>query len=342
MSDTHATRAAIAQATAFLRGRARHGLRRGRRVRRLRRARGADRAGDASSPGSAAAGRRCSCCTATRRPTSCGTPRRRCWPSRHTVVVADLPGYGASFRPAPDPGPRRALQAGARASTWWRRWPRSATTASRSRGTTAAGGWPTGWRWTIPTACARPPCSTSCRPARCGPAPTPRWRSGYWHWAFLAQPAPLPERLIAGRPRRVLRPPRPRARPRPRTGPLPGGADGGLPRPARRPGHGAGDLRGLPRRGRRSTATTTTPTAARAASSARSSPLWSARGALPRFYGDVLDVWRPWARQITGQGLDAQPLPRRGPARAGRRPAVRLPPAVRRGRPLDPLGRRPT
>ena len=33
--------------------------------------------------------------------------------------------------------------------------------------------------------------------------------------------------------------------------------------------------------------------------------LWSAHGALPRFYGDVLDVWRPWARQITGRGLDA-------------------------------------
>ena len=33
--------------------------------------------------------------------------------------------------------------------------------------------------------------------------------------------------------------------------------------------------------------------------------LWSARGALPRFYGDVLDVWRPWARDVTGRGLDA-------------------------------------
>ncbi len=31
--------------------------------------------------------------------------------------------------------------------------------------------------------------------------------------------------------------------------------------------------------------------------------LWSARGALPRLYGDVLDVWRPWAAQLTGRGL---------------------------------------
>ena len=33
--------------------------------------------------------------------------------------------------------------------------------------------------------------------------------------------------------------------------------------------------------------------------------LWSAAGALPRLYGDVLDVWRPWASELTGRGLDA-------------------------------------
>jgi len=33
--------------------------------------------------------------------------------------------------------------------------------------------------------------------------------------------------------------------------------------------------------------------------------LWSGRGALPRLYGDVLDVWRPWAEHVTGRGLDA-------------------------------------
>ena len=32
--------------------------------------------------------------------------------------------------------------------------------------------------------------------------------------------------------------------------------------------------------------------------------LWSAHGALPRFYGDVLEIWRPWAHQVRGQGLD--------------------------------------
>jgi haloacetate dehalogenase len=33
--------------------------------------------------------------------------------------------------------------------------------------------------------------------------------------------------------------------------------------------------------------------------------LWSARGGLPRFYPDVLDVWRPWAPDVRGRGIDA-------------------------------------
>jgi haloacetate dehalogenase len=33
--------------------------------------------------------------------------------------------------------------------------------------------------------------------------------------------------------------------------------------------------------------------------------LWGVRGALPRLYGDVLDVWRPWATDVRGFGVDA-------------------------------------
>jgi haloacetate dehalogenase len=33
--------------------------------------------------------------------------------------------------------------------------------------------------------------------------------------------------------------------------------------------------------------------------------LWSARSALPRLYDDVFGVWRPWAREVRGRGLDA-------------------------------------
>ena len=61
------------------------------------------------------------------------------------------------------------------------------------------------------------------------------------------------------------------------------------------------------------------------------------RGALPRFYGDVLDVWRPWARQVTGAGLEASHfLVEDQPEQVADllfRPSVE---AVRRDRPLDP------
>ena len=33
--------------------------------------------------------------------------------------------------------------------------------------------------------------------------------------------------------------------------------------------------------------------------------LWGTRGALGLFYGDVLDVWRSWARDVRGRGVDA-------------------------------------
>ena len=32
----------------------------------------------------------------------------------------------------------------------------------------------------------------------------------------------------------------------------------------------------------------------------------AARGGLPRFYGDVLDVWRPWAGDLRGGAVDAR------------------------------------
>jgi len=33
--------------------------------------------------------------------------------------------------------------------------------------------------------------------------------------------------------------------------------------------------------------------------------LWGTRGALEWFYGDVLAVWGPWAREVRGRGVDA-------------------------------------
>ena len=33
--------------------------------------------------------------------------------------------------------------------------------------------------------------------------------------------------------------------------------------------------------------------------------LWAARGGLPGFYPDILEVWRPWAPDVRGEAVDA-------------------------------------
>jgi haloacetate dehalogenase len=124
---------------------------------------------------------------------------------------------------------------------------------------------------------------------------------GYWHWAVLAQAAPLPERLILGDP------------------------DGfwiavermGMKRDERYPAEVVGAYR----------AHLTDPEAVTAmcedyragatidrehddadrgqrtiACSVR--VLWAANGALPRFYADPLELWRAYAPGVTGRAVD--------------------------------------
>jgi haloacetate dehalogenase len=131
------------------------------------------------------------------------------------------------------------------------------------------------------------------------------WRLSlvYWHWGFLAQPAPLPEQLIAGDPdgyfdhhlRAIGL----------------GGDPGRYPAevlaayrsqlsdPAVVEGicedyrAGAGIDRELDEadRGR----LIECPVLA----------LWGTRGALEFLYGDVIAVWRSWARDVRGRGIEA-------------------------------------
>jgi haloacetate dehalogenase len=155
--------------------------------------------------------------------------------SRFTVVVADLPGYGASFRPVPAadhvPHPKRALAADPVIDVV-----------------------PTGGVWARLDA---------------------QMALGYWHWSFLAQPAPLPERLIAGY--RAL-----------------------LDDPSTvtaicedyRAGATIDRHHDDADRGVRKIACPLLV-------------LWGADAAIPRFYGDVLEVWRPWAEDLTGQSVPA-------------------------------------
>jgi haloacetate dehalogenase len=124
---------------------------------------------------------------------------------------------------------------------------------------------------------------------------------GYWHWGFLAQAAPLPERLILGDPDAVWIAIE-------RIGIK---ADERYPEDVRaayrahfdHPGHvtamcedyraGATIDRALDEADRAAGRTIGCPVRS----------LWGAEGALPRFYDDPLEPWRAYAPRITGQAV---------------------------------------
>ncbi len=220
-----------------------------------------------------------------------------------TVVVVDLPGYGGSFRPtpAPDHAPhsKRAI-ADDLIQLMDALGHRSFMVAGHDRGgrvayrmaldhpdrVSAVAAFdvvPTGEVW------ARADASLALT---------------YWHWSFLAQPAPLPERLIGADPDaffdyhvRAL---------------------GIGKRKDRYPAELLAAYRDLLddvttveaicedyRAGATIDREHDDADLGRRRITCPLLLLWSAGGALPRFYGDVLDVWRPWAGDVRGRGLDA-------------------------------------
>lgn len=218
---------------------------------------------------------------------------------RFTVVAADLPGYGDSFRP-PLSEDHSAHSKRALADDL------VAAMAALGHARFAIAGHDRGGRVAYRLALDRPELVT--RLAVLDIVPTgevwgranDRFAFIYWHWSFLAQPAPLPERLILSDP------------------------DGfwlvvqrmGVKSDARYPDEvvaayranctdpqivqamcedyraGATIDRQLDDadRGRR---TISCPTLA----------LWGANGALPVFYPDPLEVWRDLAPQISGRAV---------------------------------------
>ncbi|MCW2994566.1 MAG: haloacetate dehalogenase [Conexibacter sp.] len=225
--------------------------------------------------------------------------------ARHTVVVADLAGYGASVRPSPTPDhaahSKRAMardQIEAMAALGFDRF----AVAGHDRGGRVA------YRMALdhPERVERlavldivPTSDVYRQRAR-------DFARGYWHWAFLAQPAPLPERLIGADPATFFD--------------LHVREGMGLGRePSRYPtdvmaiyrsalddpgavramceDYRAGasidvDLDEADRRQRRRI---TCPVLV----------LWAAHGSLPKTYRDVLEVWRHWAPDATGSAIDA-------------------------------------
>ena len=222
---------------------------------------------------------------------------------RFTVVAADLPGYGASFRPAPAPDhaphSKRALArdlAEAMAALGHERF--------------AVAGHDRGGRVAYRMALDHPGRVTAL--AALDVVPTGEvWARAdarlailYWHWAFLAQPAPLPERLIAADPgaffdfhvRRLG------------LGAAAGRYPPELMTAYRRLLDDASTVEAICEDYRAGATIDREHDDADRGRRRIECPvlvLWSARGALPRLYDDVLGVWRPWAREVGGRGLDA-------------------------------------
>ena len=125
-----------------------------------------------------------------------------------TLVMPDLRGYGDSTKPAPAPTPeldhaqhsKRAM-----ADDMVALMRGSATSASPSSATTAAAASRTGSRSIMRSA------SSASRVIDIVPtldmyeATDMRFASWYYHWFFLIQPSPLPERMIGGDPSFYLR-----------------------------------------------------------------------------------------------------------------------------------------
>ena len=118
---------------------------------------------------------------------------------RHTVVATDLTGYGMSFRPEPaadhTPHSKRAMardQVEAMAALGFE----SFAVAGHDRGGRVA------YRMAIdhPDRVERLAVLDVVPTGEVWARADRAFAIGYWHWAFLAQPAPLPERLIGANP----------------------------------------------------------------------------------------------------------------------------------------------
>ena len=224
---------------------------------------------------------------------------------RHTVVAADLTGYGESWRPepAPDHAPhsKRAMadeQVAAMSALGFD----SFAVAGHDRGARVA------YRMALdhPERVQRLAVFDIVPTGEAWHRADQDFARGYWHWAFLAQAAPLPERLIGGDPQAFFDL-------HVRTGMGLGAGPGDYPpeimAPYRRSLDDPGAVEAMCEDYRAgATIDVAHDDADRAAGRQIRCPvlvLWAARGGLVRFYHDVIAVWRPWAPDARGEGIDA-------------------------------------
>jgi haloacetate dehalogenase len=217
---------------------------------------------------------------------------------RFTVVVTDLPGYGDSFRPAP------AEDHGAHAK---RAFAQDHVDAMAGLGFERFGvvGHDRGARVGTRMALDHPDVVTGLVAIDIVPtgavwaAADDRFALGYWHWGFLAQAAPLPERLLLGDPDAAWIAARRQglgAREDRYPAEVLAAYRAQFSDPATveafcedyRAGATVDRAHDEADRGQRTIAC---PVRA----------LWAAEGALGRFYDDPLELWRPFAPQVTGR-----------------------------------------
>jgi haloacetate dehalogenase len=221
---------------------------------------------------------------------------------RFTVVATDLSGYGESLRPVPAadhaPHSKRALaldQIEAMASLGHERF----AVAGHDRGGRVA------YRMALdhPDRVSALAVLDIVPTAEVWARADDRLALVYWHWGFLAQPAPLPERLIAGdvdayfahHLRSIGLGREPGRYPEPVIAAYRAQLEDATAVEAICEDYRAGATidRQLDEADRgRSIAC---PVLA----------LWGTRGALEPLYGDVLAVWRPWASDLRGRGVEA-------------------------------------
>jgi haloacetate dehalogenase len=223
----------------------------------------------------------------------------------YTVVATDLAGYGASFRPAPAadhaPHGKRAIAQDQVEAMAELGFPRFAV-AGHDRGGRVA------YRMALdhPDAIERLAVLDVVPTGEVWGRADAGFARGYWHWAFLALPAPLPERLIGGDPDAFFDL---HVRAGMGLGKEPGRYPDEVMAAYRRALDDPAAVEGVCEDYRAgATIDVEHDDADRAAGRQIACPtlvLWAGRGGLPRFYADVLDVWRPWAPDVTGQAIDA-------------------------------------
>jgi haloacetate dehalogenase len=221
---------------------------------------------------------------------------------RFTVVATDLAGYGRSFRPAPAPDhaphSKRALardQVEAMAALGHERF----AVAGHDRGARVTYRMALDHADRVTAAAVLDIVPTGDVWARADA----RLALAYWHWAFLAQPAPLPERMIGADPdvffdihvHRLG------------IGREPGRYPDELMTRYRAVLHDPTTVEAICEDYRAGAGIDREHDDADLGTRRIECPvlaLWGARAALPGLYGDVLEVWRPWADRVTGRPVD--------------------------------------